>query len=696
MSGPIMNRELSWIEFNQRVLYQAQRCDVPLLERVKFLAITASNLDEFFQIRIGGLILLKNIAPRSLDSSGLTPTKQLELLRKRILSFVEEQYNLLHGILIPALKKEGIEFLNPTKLTSVQAIALRANFDHNIAPLLTPIAYDEDATAPILPALTPILICRLEDPTTTESRHVFILLPDFLGRFIALNKSSNTFILLGDIVALHADSLFSGELVTASTVFRLTRNGDIKVQEDNTADLADEMEDVLQARKYANTVRIEAPISCPRDLLAVIHQATNSSREQTYFIPREPVGLADLMSLASLEGFNHLRDELWEPQHSPDISPGVSLFESINHKDILLFHPYQSFEPVLNLLEEAAIDPHVLAIKQVLYRTAKKSRVIDALIRAAQNGKQVTVLIELKARFDEARNLLRADELQNAGAQIVYGVKGLKTHAKICMVVRKEKGALRRYVHLGTGNYNENTSQLYTDISLLTCKPEFGSDASLFFNSVTGRSKLLRFKRLIPAPTEMKQHLLEMIDSEARVAKLGQQARIIAKMNSLQDPETIQALYQASRAGVEILLNIRGVCCLKPNDRKFSKNIKVISVIDRYLEHARIFSFHQGGKPIVFISSADWMTRNLDKRIEIMVPIDDSKLCRKFVKILESYFLDNSNAYILQADGKSIKKERAKGEKIFNSQQNFYREAKKLAKAKEHERALTFEPHTPH
>jgi polyphosphate kinase len=350
---------------------------------------------------------------------------------------------------------------------------------------------------------------------------------------------------------------------------------------------------------------------------------------------------------------------------------------------------------VLRLIEEAAEDPDVIAIKQVLYRTARKSRIIDALIKAAENGKHVTALVELKARFDEARNLDRADELQRAGAQIVYGVKGLKTHAKICLIVRRESGHLRRYVHLGTGNYNETTSKLYTDLSYLTCKPEYGNDASLFFNAVTGRSKLLRFQRLIPAPTAMKPSLLDLIAGEAERAKQGLPARIIAKVNSLQDPDIIQALYKASQAGVEIRLNVRGICCLKPGDPKYSKNIEVVSVIDRFLEHARLFYFHQGGDAEVYISSADWMTRNLEKRVELMIPIEEAPLKRRLVRILEAYFQDNTQASRLLPDGSSQRIVRAKGQKSFRVQDYFYQQAKKSAKAREHERAMTFEPHVP-
>jgi polyphosphate kinase len=349
----------------------------------------------------------------------------------------------------------------------------------------------------------------------------------------------------------------------------------------------------------------------------------------------------------------------------------------------------------MRLIEEAADDPHVVSIKQVLYRTARQSRIIDALIRAAENGKTVTVLVELKARFDEARNLLRAEELQRAGAQIVYGVKGLKTHAKICLVVRREDGRLRRYVHLGTGNYNESTARLYTDISLLTSRPEYGADASLFFNAVTGRSKLLRFQRLVPAPTAMKPRLLDLIASEAERARQGEPARILAKVNSLQDPDIIAALYKASQAGVEINLNVRGICCLKTGDTKHSKHIRVVSIIDRFLEHARIFYFHQGGDPDIFIASADWMGRNLDRRVELMVPIEDSRARRRLLRILESFFQDNMQASKILPDGSSERLKPGTGEKKFRAQEHFFKEARRAAKAREHERAMTFEPHVP-
>jgi polyphosphate kinase len=695
MSIPFINRELSWVEFNQRVLNEALREDLPLLERVKFLAITASNLDEFFQVRIGGLMAMRRGGMKTQDPSGLTPTRTLAALRQRIQRMTSDQYALLNNILLPELEKAGIQAFKPQDLSVEQSAQVSATFEDLIYPLLTPLAVDP-GDAPLVPALQIIVACRLEDPETRVTRYAVIPIPDTISRrvSIAFDGAGHSFMLIEDLVATHAGRFFPGETVTATTSFRVTRNGDIAVQEEDAIDLAGEMEDVLTARRFADTVRLEIRSDAPRDLARMIKDATSAGTQEIQRVDGPP-GLGAFMELAFLPDFDHLRDVDWPGQNSPAIAPGASMFETIATADLLLFHPYESFEPVLRLIEEAAVDPDVIAIKQVLYRTARKSRIIDALIKAAENGKHVTALVELKARFDEARNLDRADELQRAGVQIVYGVKGLKTHAKICMIVRREAGHLRRYVHLGTGNYNETTSRLYTDVSYLTCKPEYGNDSSLFFNAVSGRSKLLRFQRLIPAPTAMKPKLLDLIAGETERAHQGFPARIIAKVNSLQDPDIIQALYKASRAGVEIKLNVRGICCLKPGDPKHSKNIEVISVIDRYLEHARVFLFLRGGDTEVYIASADWMSRNLDKRVELMIPIEEPPLKRRLVRMLETFFQDNTQASRILPDGTSQRIVRTKGQKAFRAQEYFYQQARKASKAREHERAMTFEPHVP-
>ena len=684
------NRELSWLEFNQRVLAQAFREDLPLLERVKFLAISAANLDEFFQVRVGSLMLLRRSGRKTRDNSGFTPIRNLAAIRERVLKMNADQYELLINTLLPALAEKGIVLLSAAQLTDSQRAQTAIAFEDNISPLLTPIAVDPDYAPPIVPALQIVLACTLHDPADKTSRHVLIPIPENLPRRIAIptDEETTAFILIEDLIATHADRLFPGENITATTAFRV-----IAVQEEDATDLADEMEDVLTARRFADTVRLEIRADAPRELSSLVQKVTTTTAQEIYR-HAGPLGLSSFMELAFLQDYDHLRDEDWPAQHSPSIAPGASMFETIAAGDVLLFHPYESFDPVIRLIEEAAVDPDVIAIKQILYRTARQSRIIDALIRAAENGKHVTVLVELKARFDEARNLNRADELQRAGAQIVYGVKNLKTHAKICLVLRRESGHIRRYVHLGTGNYNETTSRLYTDLSYLTCKPEYGNDASLLFNAVTGRSKLLRFQRLIPAPSAMKPRLLDLIAGEAERAKQGLPAKIIAKTNSLQDPDIIAALYTASQAGVEIKLNVRGICCLIPGE-KFSKNITVISVIDRYLEHARLLYFHQGGDPLVFIASADWITRNLEKRVELMIPIEEKTIKRRLIRTLETYFNDNRNAWRILSDGSSTPVLPAKGEKPFRAQEHFYQQSRRAAKAREHERSMTFEPHVP-
>lgn len=691
-----LNRELSWLEFNQRVLNEALRADLPLLERVKFLAISASNLDEFFQVRVGGLMLLRRSGRKNPDFSGLTPVQQLAAIRRRVLKMVDDQYQLWQESLQPVLHATGIRRVDINSLSREQSDQLAATFQGTILPLLTPLAVQPGDSSPLLPALQVVIACRILDSETGTSRYALIPIPDSVSRHIPVidHAEGSSFVFSEDLVAHHAEELFPGEEVTATTCFRVTRNGDIAVQEEDAIDLAGEMEEVLTARRFSDTVRLEILKNAPRDLLRVVQEVSGAGSEEIYRASG-PLGLGALMELAFLPGFDALRDQDWPAQTSPQITPGASIFETIADQDVLLHHPYESFEPVLRLLEEAADDPDVIAIKQVLYRTARKSRIIDALIKAAENGKYVTVLVELKARFDEARNLDRADELQRAGAQIVYGVKGLKTHAKICLVVRRENGRLRRYVHLGTGNYNESTARLYTDVSYLTCRPEYGNDASLFFNAVTGRSKLLRFQRLVPAPTAMKRRLLELIAGEAERARQGVPARILAKVNSLQDLEIIDALYKASKAGVEIKLNVRGICCLKPGDRKLSKNIEVVSIIDRYLEHARVFYFHHGGDEEMFIASADWMSRNLDRRVELMIPIEETAHKRRLLRILETFFRDNTQASKLHPDGSYERLSPGVGEKSVRAQQVFFQQARKAAKAREHERAMTFEPHVP-
>lgn len=692
---PFINRELSWLEFNQRVLEEAKRSEVPLLERLKFLAITASNLDEFFQVRVGGLTVLRRSGTRRPNIAGFSPAQQISMIRKRILAFVGEQYALLNNELLPALRKEGIQILNLNELSQNQDLQVAAYFSELIYPILTPLAVGEEGPAPALPNLGLVIVCRLESREDETSRYAFVPIPENLPRFIAVQSAQgDCFVSIEDVVCRQLSELFPGELVSASAPFRITRNSDIAVQEEDAIDLAGEMEEVLAARRVGTTIRVQISMGTSRDLLRLIQEVTLSGPAELYRVDG-PLALADFMQLCQLSDYEELRNPPWPPQPSPLIDHATPMFDLISARDILLFHPYESFDPVVRMIEEAAVDPGVLAIKQVLYRTASHSRIIKALIRAAENGKQVTVLVELKARFDEARNLDRADVLQRAGVQIVYGVRDLKTHAKVTLIARNEDGRLKRYVHLGTGNYNETTAQFYTDASYLTCRPEFVADASLFFNAVTGRSKLIRLQKISAAPTHLKARVLELIDAEAQRASSGEAALIMAKCNSLQDPDVIEALYRASRAGVEIKLNIRGVCCLQTGSKRYSKNIEVRSIVDRYLEHARLFYFHQGGDPEVYFSSADWMTRNLEKRIELLVPVEDDRSKKRLIQILKAAFRDNTNSFEILKDGTSVRIAPEKGQKRFRFQEYLYKEASKAAKARERERATTFTPHRP-
>ena len=696
MSEPFINRELSWIEFNQRVLNEALREDLPLLDRVKFLAITDSNLDEFIQVRVGGLELMKQSSPRSTDIAGLTPNQQLNAIHKRISQFVADQYSLLNETLLPKLDEEGVTLLKVSNLSSHQSGNLRNYFEQSVLPLVSPFLLgDEGQPQVTIPHLEVCVACQVKDPESGETRCVFIPVPQSIPRRLAVEGTDNySFVLSEDVVANFAPLVFPYEEILCTTPFRLTRNGDIVVRQEETNDFADEMEEVLVEREFSGPVRLQLPIDAPDVLVKALKSVTGLSSREIVSVPG-PIALSDFMSLAFIEGFDHLRSESWKPQPSPDFDPATPIFDDVSEKDCLLIHPFQSFEPVVRMLEEAADDPNTIAIKQVLYRTAKNSRIIDALIRAAEKGKQVTVLVELKARFDEARNLGRADELQRAGVQVVYGVKGLKTHAKITLVVRNEDGHLRRYAHLGTGNYNESTAGLYTDVSYLTCRPEYTSDASLFFNAVTGRSKLVAFQKLVAAPTHMRPRLMDLIEGEIARAKEGADAFIMAKVNSLQDEGIIRTLYKASEAGVKIKLNVRGICCLKTGDHPGAKNIEVVSIIDTYLEHPRIFYFHQDGDPAVFISSADWMTRNLDKRVELMTPIEDKDCRRQLIDYLESCFKDNTQSSKLLADGTSQRLKPKKGQESFRLQKHCQNRAEELARISAEQKAASFEPHLP-
>lgn len=681
-----INRELSWLAFNERVLEEAERATLPLLERVKFLAITATNLDEFFMVRVGGLQIMKERGQRAKDSAGYTPSQQLDLIRERAVQFVSRQHELLSKELRPALEAANIRRLRPADLTPNQRAAMETHFSEQILPVLSPLGVALDEEPPLLPALHLGLLVSLREPDAKESRLVILMLPPSLPRHVFIPQadasSGQAYMNLEDLVEMSFPFLFPQEQVMEVARFRISRNTDIAVDDESALDLATEMEQALEARQTSSTIRLEIEESgAPKELVKALQQLTAASPTQTYLIPGE-LDLRSLFSIAEISGHDTLKIVPWPITLGPEFEPGKSIFDIVRAGDVLLYHPYDSYEPVLQLIEEAAGDPDVIAIKQILYRTARNSRIISALIRAAEAGKHVTVLVELKARFDELWNLERAENLLKAGAQILYGVRGLKTHAKTCLIVRREMGRLIRYVHFGTGNYNESTAKFYTDISLLTRSEDYGADASSFFNTVTGRSRFTHFNKISMAPFGLRERLIAMIESETERAVRGDKAELMLKMNALEDPEMIQALYAASKAGVKIQLNVRGICCLRPGVKGLSENIRVVSIIDRYLEHARIFWFRQGGEPAVFIASADFMTRNLSKRVELLVPIEDPEARQRLEEILRTHFADNTHSRLLKSDGSYVPLKPERSKAAFRSQEFFAKEAAKSAKAR--------------
>ncbi len=736
------NRELSWIEFNQRVLDEASDPTIPLLERLKFLAITASNLDEFMMVRVGSLQILEAEGDMRPDPVGLTTSQQLKAIGERMQAFLTEQYRCLLSDLEPALADAGMRRVQPSELNDRQAQHLQLVFEQEIFPILTPlavicpIALEADAgtllttelsnrkskstkkkgaeskTAQVAgpsqmvpadsetPAFPPLInqsisLCVRLAPTAPSSAPRFAVVPFGRNRqrFITVPADSGfSYILLEDVVSLFLARFFPGETILESVAFRITRNADMELQEDQASDLLSEMQEIVNARRQSDCVRLELADHASTTVRKFLQSAVNVS-DQWVFAAPGPLDLAAFFRLTDSQGFDSLRYEPWPPKPSPQIAPSESLFTAISRGDVVLYHPYESFDSVVRLLDEAADDPDVLAIKQTLYRTSAKSPIVAALKRAAQKGKYVTAVVELKARFDEQRNIEWARDLERADVQVVYGVKGLKTHAKICLIVRRETQGIQRYVHFGTGNYNEITSRIYSDVSLMTCSEDLGADATSFFNAVTGYSQPQRFRQIEMAPVGLREKLLEMIEAEIDHKRHKQKALIICKFNALVDEQMIEALYAASQAGVKIRLNIRGVCCLRPGVPGLSENITVTGVIDRFLEHARILYFYHGGDERVFISSADWMPRNLDRRVELLVPVEDKACRRSVIAILKTTLGDNVKAKRLLADGR-YERVRASGTaEPLRSQEALYRRTSEAIEDASRAALATFEPH---
>ncbi len=717
-----INREMSWLEFNQRVLLLARDESTPLLERLKFLAITSSNLDEFFMVRVGGLQLQHKAGVASTDPAGMTVTEQLDAIYERTSRMIQSQYETLLSEIEPAMRLQGIERIVLDSASVQHNEAASQIFDEEVFPVLSPMAVLDPSRFPLLPnhalCLCVKLAARPSDEAAEEEaskkrkekskrkdtqadeleeteRFAVLPLGRVLPRIITLPADNgHCFMLLEDLVAFHVASFFPGEEVLAVAPFRISRNADISLQEDSAADLLHGMKDLLQLRKTADCVRLEVDTTADASIVTFLQTCLRVGNRETNLVP-SPLDLSALMPLSGLDGFEHLQFEKWPSQKSPHIDASKSMFENISERNLLLCHPFESFEPVVRFIEEAADDPDVLAIKQTLYRTSRNSPIVAALRRAAERGKYVTAIVELKARFDEARNIEWAQELEEAQVHVIYGVKNLKTHAKICTIVRREPRGIVRYMHFGTGNYNDATARIYGDISYFTCDHQLGMDASAFFNAVTGFSQPQQFEAIEAAPTGLRHKLLVLIDAEIKRKQQGQPAAIAVKLNSLADPQLIEALYRASQAGVNVSLNIRGICCLRPGVEGLSDRITVTSIVDRVLEHARIIYFKHGGDDLVFISSADWMPRNLDRRVELLVPIEDPACRKRLVSILHSYFKDTTNAWLLQEDGRYTRVKASKKKDRIRSQELLYNKACQATVEAEKKRNTMFEPHEP-
>jgi polyphosphate kinase len=674
-----LNRELSWLEFNDRVLREGLSEQVPLFERLKFLAIVSSNLDEFFMIRVAGLLQQQAAGLTRRDAAGMTPAGQLEAIGRRTHRLVAEQSAGIREAL-SRLAEHGIEVLDRDAWTAAERDFLRAHFAREILPVLTPLAVGDLDPPPLLPGLqlqVAAVIASRRDGQLREKVAV-VPVPTQLSRFIAVPSDKGLRLARAEqAIAANLDLLFPGCRVLADAAFRVTRDGDVAIQDDDASDLLQAVEEAVRGRRRRSAVRVEISEDADPRLREWLQQGQQLRDEQVYAI----AGLLDataLWQIVNRPGNDDLRYPEWPPQPPRDLREGESLWEALQDHDVLLVHPYERFDPVIQLLAEAAEDRNVLAIKQTLYRTSGDSPIVQALERAAANGKEVTVLVELKARFDESKNVQWARRLEDVGCHVVYGIVGLKTHAKAILVIRRESSQIRRYVHLSTGNYNDRTARMYSDIGLMTSDREIAADVAALFNLLTGYSEAVGWTKLTVEPHRLRQRFVELIDREIQASTPEQPGLIMAKVNSLQDSAICRALYRASQAGVRIRLNVRGICCLRPGLPGVSENIEVRSIIDRYLEHARLFYFYNGGHEEVYLSSADWMRRNLDFRVETLFPVAGPALRRRLIEALKTYFADNVKACRLRPDGGYEPVERQ--DPPLRAQQRLYEQAVEAAK----------------
>ena len=662
-----INRELSHLQFNIRVLEQALDERHPLLDRLFFLCIFSKNLDEFYEVRVANLTQQLAYAREQAGADGMHPQQVLSAIHTLCSATVERQYHILNDTLLPALKAENIHFLRRADLTDAQRDWVRAYFEEAVQPLISPIGLDPSHPFPRLVNKSLNFIVALEgkDAFGRQTGMAIIPAPRSLPRIVRIPDelcgSGDNFIFLSSMIHEYADDLFPGMTVKGCYQFRVTRNADLELDHDDTADLASVLEDELHSRNFGEEMRLEVADNCPEDLANFLLHQFSLEQNDLYRV-NGPVNLGRMMEVIGQINRPDLQYTPFTPGLPKHIKFNKSIFESIRDKDVLLLHPFESFTPVVDLLREAAKDPNVRAIKQTLYRTGAKSEIVNALVDAARNGKEVTVVIELRARFDEEENLYLANRLQEAGAVVVYGVVGYKTHAKMMLIVRKEGDKYKRYIHLGTGNYHAGNARAYTDYSFMTCDDSIGEDVHKVFQQLTGMGEALRIKKLFHAPFTLHKKLIEMIDRERGHAEAGNPALIRLKANGLTEPKVIRALYKASQAGVQIELIIRGMCCLRPGVEGVSDNIRVRSVVGRFLEHTRVYYFLNNGKDEIYAASADLMERNLLNRVETAFPIENNKLKERMKTELEAYILDNCQAWDLQQDGTYVRAQPAEGE----------------------------------
>ena len=696
LANNYINRELSWLEFNERVLEEAIDTNNPILERLKFASIVSSNLDEFFMVRVATLSDQVHAGFNKPDAAGLTAQEQIDRISVRAHKMVQDQYNCFNRSLVSTLRKENIFFLKPSALTEKQKEFIEAYYSRMVYPVLTPMVVDQSRPFPLILNKS-LNIALLLDNKEEEGEPIFatVQVPAVLDRHMELPSvnGEQNFILLEDVIKMHMDTLFRGHEILGMGCYRITRNADQGLDEEGAEDLLEAIEQFIKKRKWGAAIRLEIEHGMDTRILNVLKDELETTDGAIYEI-NGPLDLTFLMSISSLRDHDNLKYPGFMPQPSPAFRGTEDIFETISKNDILVHHPFESFDPVVELVKKAAVDPNVLAIKQTLYRVSGKSPIVEALAQAAENGKQVTVLVELKARFDEQNNIIWARRLEQAGCHVIYGLVGLKTHCKVLLIVRKEEDGIKRYVHMGTGNYNDVTARFYTDLGLFTANPYFGADASALFNMLSGYSKLNQLYKMDVAPITLRSKFLGLIRQETENALNGKRARIVAKMNSLVDEEIICALYEASNAGVHIDLIVRGICCLKAGIPEISENICVRSIVGRLLEHSRIYYFYSNGEEQLFLSSADWMGRNLDRRVETLFPIEDKDIKERIKQIIDTCLKDSEKARILNRDGTYTRVDK-RGKAKINSQEYFYKLAKENAKSQnEEEDVEKFKPIT--